>query len=555
MSSQIIDFASKLQEISVDFGRLDADSQKKIQDLFNLFEAMAAEIRELRAENQKLKDEINRLKGERGKPAIRPQTMNKDISSEEERRKLRNKKKKVRKSKAKLNKIRVDRTVVLQVDKANLPADVIFKGYEAVVVQDILIKTDNVEFKKEVYYSPLEKKSYRASMPSGYDGEFGPGIRSLILALSADSSMTQPAIVSFLNAQGISISAATISRILSEKFPAVFLEEKEDILQAGIASSNYIQIDDTSARVNGQNHFTHVLCNFFFTAYVTLPRKDRISILEILSRKQTQTYKLNERAFELIEMLGLPKKHITALRSYSGETFTQAEMDRFLTGMFPNQHEGKKSRKTILEACAISAYQDSKEAIPILICDDAPQFKLVTRLLGLCWIHEARHYKKLSPFLAKHQEILQEFIEEIWAYYERLLDFKEAPSDALAEILSKEFDRLFEKETGYEELDRRIAITLSKKAELLLVLKHPHIPLHNNAAELGARAKARSRDINLHTKSTEGTKAKDALMTLAQTCRKLQVNIFDYIYDRVSELFQMPSLASLIISTACHDGS
>jgi Transposase IS66 family len=555
MRSQITDFASKLQEISVDFGRLGADSQKTIQDLFNLFEAMAAEIHELRAENQKLKDEINRLKGEQGKPAIRPQTMNKDISSEEERRKLRNKKKKVRKSKAKLNKIRVDRTVVLQVDKANLPADVVFKGYETVVVQDILIKTDNVEFRKEVYYSQLERKTYRASMPAGYDGEFGPGIRSLILALSADSSMTQPAILSFLNAQGISISAATISRILSEKFPAVFLEEKENILRAGIASSDYIQIDDTSARVNGQNHFTHVLCNFFFTAYVTLPRKDRISILEILSQKQAPIYKLNERAFELMEILGLPKKHITALRSYSGETFTQAEMDRFLAGMFPNQHEGKKSQKTILEACAISAYQDSKEAIPILICDDAPQFKLVTQLLGLCWIHEARHYKKLSPFLAKHQEILQDFIEEIWAYYERLLDFKEAPSHALTERLSKEFDRLFEKETGYEELDKRIAITLSKKAELLLVLKHPHIPLHNNAAELGARAKARSRDINLHTKSTEGTKAKDALMTLAQTCRKLQVNVFDYIYDRVSELFQMPSLASIIKSTACHDGS
>lgn len=554
MPTQLIDFANKLQEINIDFGRLDVNSQKTIQDLFNLFEAMASEIVMLRAENQKLKDEINRLKGEQGKPTIWPQTA-KDISSEEERRKLRNKKKKARKSKAKLNKIRVDRTVVLPVDKAKLPADVVFKGYETVVVQDITIKTDNVEFKKEVYYSPLERKTYRASMPAGYDGEFGPGVRSLILALSSDSSMTQPAIVSFLKAQGISISASTISRILSEKFPAVFLGEKEDILQAGMASSDYIQIDDTSARVNGQNHFTHVLCNFFFTAYVTLPHKDRISILEILSQKQALSYKLNERAFELMEMLGLPKKHITALRSYSGETFTQAEMDRLLAGMFPNQNEGKKSRKTILEACAISAYQDSKEAIPILICDDAPQFKLITQLLGLCWIHEARHYKKLSPFLTKHQEILQEFIGEIWAYYEKLLDYKEAPSHALAEILSKEFDRLFEKKTGYEELDKRIATTLSKKEELLLVLNHPHIPLHNNAAELGARAKARSRDINLHTKSAEGTRAKDALMTLAQTCRKLKVNVFDYIYDRVSELFQMPSLASLITSTACHDGS
>ena len=72
MSPQLIDFANKLQKINVDFDRLDASSQKAIQDLFNLFEAMAAEIVGLRAENQKLKDEINRLKGEQGKPTIRP---------------------------------------------------------------------------------------------------------------------------------------------------------------------------------------------------------------------------------------------------------------------------------------------------------------------------------------------------------------------------------------------------------------------------------------------------------------------------------------------------
>ena len=32
--------------------------------------------------------------------------------------------------------------------------------------------------------------------------------------------------------------------------------------------------------------------------------------------------------------------------------------------------------------------------IGTLICDDAPQFKLLTETLGLCWIHDGRYYKK-----------------------------------------------------------------------------------------------------------------------------------------------------------------
>ena len=46
--------------------------------------------------------------------------------------------------------------------------------------------------------------------------------------------------------------------------------------------------------------------------------------------------------------------------------------------------------------------------------------------------------------------------------------------------------------TGYrsrpDALDAQIKRTQSKKANLLLVLSHPEIELHNNSAELGARA-------------------------------------------------------------------
>ena len=70
--------------------------------------------------------------------------------------------------------------------------------------------------------------------------------------------------------------------------------------------------------------------------------------------------------------------------------------------------------------------------------------------------------------------------------------------------------------------------------------------LHNNPAELGVRAQARMRDINFHTMSENGTKAKDTFSTIVQTARKLGVNIYQYIYDRMSQEYKMPSLASII---------
>ncbi len=131
-------------------------------------------------------------------------------------------------------------------------------------------------------------------------------------------------------------------------------------------------------------------------------------------------------------------------------------------------------------------------------------------------------------------------------YYQKLLEYKEEFSQELADALSTEFDTTFSTKTGYPSLDERIAKTNGKKKELLLVLKHPELPLHNNAAELGARVQARKRDVSLHTMSAEGTQAQDTFLTIVQTAKKLGVSAYAYIHDRVSKRFQMPSLAELI---------
>jgi hypothetical protein len=76
-------------------------------------------------------------------------------------------------------------------------------------------------------------------------------------------------------------------------------------------------------------------------------------------------------------------------------------------------------------------------------------------------------------------------------------------------------------------------------------LKYPEIPLHNNDAELGARTQVRKRDVSLHTMTEEDTKASDTFLTIVQTAKKLGVSAYDYISDRVSKNFKMPSLAEL----------
>jgi hypothetical protein len=56
----------------------------------------------------------------------------------------------------------------------------------------------------------------------------------------------------------------------------------------------------------------------------------------------------------------------------------------------------------------------------------------------------------------------------------------------------------------------------------------------------------RKRDVSLQTETDAGTKANDTFMTIIQTANKLGLSAYAYIHDRVSNKFEMPSLAQLI---------
>ncbi len=529
-----------LRSLDLDITQIsDNDVRRVLELLLNAVEELAAENQQLREENQRLKDEINRLKGEQGQPTIRPQKKEGDISSERERQQKKPKGKRPKRRPPTIHKRQRCR-----VDTSILPDDAVYKGIEKRVVQDIELKPFNTEFHQEVYYSASQGKRIAGALPPGYEGEFGPGVKSLVIILHHDANVSQPAIHRLLNTCGLDISPATISRILTDK-AGVFQREKNAVVEAGLQSTRSHHIDDTGARVNGKNHYVTVLCNPLYTAYFTRANKERLTVLELLSPGGMK-FCCDLEALELMKSWGLPVKQQSRLSTYiSDRPLTRAEMDSILDELFPDPHRQVTNRKIVQESCAITAYRRRADAIDILVCDDAPQFKNIARLLSLCWIHEGRHYKKLKPLLSIHRQQVDRFLSDFWEYYRQLLAYKASPSDQEAKRLRTEFDHLFNRKTGYDLLNDRIEKTRHKKTELLLVLDYPEIALHNNISELGARVQARKRDVSLQTKNQDGTDAKDAFMTVIQTAKKLGVNTLNYVRDRLTQA-HLPSLAELI---------
>jgi hypothetical protein len=540
------DILKTLQQLHIDFDSLpDKGVQDKIMLLINIVEQLAQENQELKETVRLLNDEINRLKGEQGRPTIRPKKQEGDISSESERKeKTPSKPKRPKRKKCDLV---VHHEEICPVDKEILPADAVPKGHDPIVVQDIIVEVKNTLFHREVYYSASENRRIIGALPTEYQGGFGPGIKTLILCLYNDSNMSQPKIHSLLQTVGVQISPATISRIITDDVNC-FHEEKSEIVSAGLEATNYQNVDDTRARVNGANFYNHVLCSPYYTAYFTRENKSRLTLLEILSEGEL-AFLLNEQTIELLIDFNLSEKQQQRLTPLLNERIMErSEIDALLSSLFPDPAKQKTNRQRILEACALTAFCHQGRPFPILICDDAPQFKGITEYLGLCWVHEGRHYKKLQPLMENNREKLATVLSDFWDYYHCLRSYKEAPSKAEAERLSQQFDSLFLQTTGYDQLDERLRKTWAKKDNLLLVLQYPHIPLHNNSAELGARVQARKRDVSFQTKNEKGTQAKDTMMTVVETAKKLSVNVFEYIHDRISKKYEMPSLASIISS-------
>ncbi len=525
-----------------------AGARQAILRLLNLVEELMAENRQLREDVQQLRDEINRLKGEQGKPKIKPNQKpagdhTPNQSSERERRQS-----KARHKTSKVDQITVDREEVLKVDPAQLPADAQSKGYEDVTVQDILVTTDHVLFHKEKFYSPSANKTYLAQLPAGYEGQFGPGLKALTLVMYYGLNTSEPKIVEFFTQVGVLISKGEVSNWLVKDHA-----EKEALYKAGLHSSAWQQTDTTLTRVNGANHNCHVIGNPLYTVYVTTEKKDRLAVLEALTNGQSLNFVLNAEARQRLAGVSLPATVRAKLEQAGPEqVLTRAEFTRWLDEQLPDL--GPHQRRHILEAAAVAAYHAQQEfpIVDLLVGDDAPQYTQLTEELAGCWVHDGRHYKKLLPVVVAHRQAVTDFLDRYWDFYAELLVYKQQPTAAEADRLADTFNQLFSKVTGYDALDERIAKTRAKKDTLLIVLKHPELPLHNNASELAVRSRVRKRDVSFGPRTDAGKKAWDTFMSLAATTTKLGVSFYVYIRDRVSGANKVPALADLITQQAEH---
>jgi len=295
----------------VSFAQLDLEqiqdvtqAKRAIVGLLNPVADLQATVRELQGEVQRLRDENNHLKGEQGQPDIKPNRRGKppgpgtDHSSEAERRKPQ-----AWQKGGKLAQITINREEMLTVDPAQLPADAEFKGYEDSVVQDVVLRTDNVLFHKEKYYSPSERRTYLAPLPLGYVGQFGPGIKALALVQYFACNMAEPKILAFFANVGIQLSAGELSNWLIKDWPELHAE-KAAIYEAGLRSSPWQHLDDTATRVNGQNEHCHVVCNPLYTAYFTTPCKDRLTIVDALRNLGARTFRINAETIDLLRVFG-----------------------------------------------------------------------------------------------------------------------------------------------------------------------------------------------------------------------------------------------------------
>jgi len=156
------------------------------------------------------------------------------------------------------------------------------------------------------------------------------------------------------------------------------------------------------------------------------------------------------------------------------------------------------------------------------------------------WLHTIRNERgpfcvpidKLDTFTDLHRAAQQRIRALIWNFYADLKIYRANPSKNRRTVLRARFDRIFRRRTGFVTLDRLLARLNANKAELLMVLDRPETPLHTNGSENDIRCQVTRRKVSAGTRSDTGRDCRDALLSLAKTCDKLGIAIWDYLGSR-----------------------
>ena len=185
----------------------------------------------------------------------------------------------------------------------------------------------------------------------------------------------------------------------------------------------------------------------------------------------------------------------------------------------------------------------TKRGLKIPITSDdhsANGSKLLALVKQLCWIHEIRHYLKLSPKAKVHKDEMVAVIDELLAWYKKAKHYNHDPTtvtdeqkqyyQALKNELEVEFDRIMANRVGYDELNERLKLTKKKRCRLLTFLDYPFMEIHNNRAERDLREAVMIRKISGGTKSDAGDRSLERHLSVIQTAKKQGLNIFETLH-------------------------
>ncbi len=499
----------------------------EVEQLGKANEKLNATVTGLRLENQQLKDEIRRLKRLPPRPPFAPSGMDKatDPAKTEGEKSTGLP---ARRRGPGVSKLRIDRTVTLP---ASPPPGSHRRGYEEIIVQDIVFAAQTTLYRRERWQTP-EGGTVLAELPAGVIGGCGPHLHRLVLMLHFQGQMTCERIVTLLTGAGVAISKRQVVRLLTAELEG-FRAEDEAVFRAGLGASPYITVDDTGARHAGKAGYTTQFGSDRFTTFRTGPSKSRLAFLRNLLGG-TARYAINAAALAYMRAGALAQGVIDKFFGAAEREFAcEAEWRAHLSALGVNALKVTPDPVRVASEAALwgAIQAEGRLADCVIVSDDAGQFRVGDH--ALCWVHAERLVHKLIPNNAHQRNAVDVAKRMIWWFYAQLKDYKLTPSPERAVELSARFDRIFKRRTGYALLDNLLKRLLANKHELLRVLERPEVPLHTNASENDLRAVVTKRKVSGGTKSEKGRTARDVMLGLAKTCAKLKISFFEYLGVRI----------------------
>lgn len=486
-----------------------------------------------------LKNEIAILKGEKPRPQIKPSTLTKETPPGEEPARRARRGPHVKQAKE----LEIHETRLLE--PAQIPGGAVFKGYEDYVVQGLRIRLHNIRYRRARYQTPTGE-TVLGELPSAVQGShFDSELHSYILLQYYQQHVSQPLILKQLWAFGVQISSGQLNRLLTERQEA-FHAEKAEMLQVGLAVSAYINVDDTVARHQGQNGYCTHIGNELFAWFASTESKSRINFLELLRAGQTD-YVIDATARAYMHHQQMPHAQLGLF----ADDHTWGEPGLWDAHLHAVGLTTERHRRIATEGALVASlltHGVSPELV--ILSDDAGQFNVAGFLHALCWIHAERTIHTLLPFSEANRAAQAAVRDQIWRFYQDLKAFKLTPREETKRTLRERFDAIFTQLTGFQTLNLALQRLHANKAELLLVLERPNIPLHNNLSENDIRDSVKKRKISATTRSEAGRAARDTFLSLKKTCQKLGLSFWHYLQDRLAHTHLLPPLPALIRAAA-----